>query len=99
MDHSTDKEWKNNQSKADLERLKKEDEFIQSVPPRQLVNEFPLYIDRQNLVRYITLIKIFERIKNVKVILLNAASFEVRLYYYGQNCARYMNQAMFIDRL
>ena len=55
MDHSTDKEWKNNQSKADLERLKKEDEFIKSVPPRQLVNEFPLYIDRQNLVRYITL--------------------------------------------
>ena len=66
MDHSTDKEWKNNQSKADIERLKKEDEFIESVPPRQLVNEFPLYIDRQHLVRFLSLAKIFDRIRNVK---------------------------------
>jgi len=37
MDHSIHIEWKNNQSKADIERLKREDEFTETVPPRQLV--------------------------------------------------------------
>lgn len=90
MDHSTDKEWKNNQSKDDLERLKKEDEFIKSVPPRQLVNEFPLYIDRQNLVRYITLIKIFERIRNVKGNIVECGVFRgASLLLWAKLCAIY----------
>ena len=81
---------KNLRSSKEKEKIREWHEFLKQVKPDQLVDNFPVFIRRQELVRYLIRYKLFEKILGIKGSIIECGIFQgASLMFFAQLSAIY----------